>query len=312
MESSSLMSDIKNSYGNNLSKKEYVFNSLNTNVIMNFSLPSQENIMENQTLNKSIKISKKPLKNNEGVRSNINSSTNLSSSEKPISRCTCKNSNCLKFYCECFANGKYCDNNNCICLNCKNTQENEKLRIEKYKEIISRNPKAIQKIKSTKKSWTCKCRNSNCLKKYCDCFQNGRFCTSKCRCINCMNKNVGLKNNNEKKMKRIRGIKQDKMNKIIQRNIKRNSIIKNDENINNNENNQKEEINKNQNELKIPINFYTPIKERNNYDKTHFIYYEKEATTAALTVGKERKKLTENKNDNKRKDIYTKLLMDNI
>ena len=68
--------------------------------------------------------------------------------EKPIFKCTCKNSNCLKFYCECFANGKFCDN--CNCQNCKNTQENKDLRLEKYNLIISRNPKALQKINSTK------------------------------------------------------------------------------------------------------------------------------------------------------------------
>ena len=71
--------------------------------------------------------------------------------------------------------------NNCSCSNCKNTIDNKELRAQKYDEIISRNPKALQKINSTKRSWTCKCKNSNCLKKYCDCLQNGRCCTSKCK-----------------------------------------------------------------------------------------------------------------------------------
>ena len=127
--------------------------------------------------------------------------------------CTCKNSSCLKFYCECFSNGKYCEN--CFCTNCKNTSEFESLRQEKYKSIIERNPKAIYQIKSVKKSFICNCKNSNCSKKYCDCFQSGKACTSKCKCINCLNKVVNNKNNNRRKggkMKRIRGLKNIKKN----------------------------------------------------------------------------------------------------
>lgn len=311
MESSSLLSEIKNAYGSNLSKNEIVFNSLNTSLIMNISLPNSENTAQNQTLNQNVKINKKPLKNSETP---INSTTNISSSERPLSRCTCKNSNCLKFYCECFANGRLCDN--CSCINCKNILENKSLILEKYNFIISRNPKALQKITATKRSWTCKCKNSNCLKKYCDCFQNDRFCTSKCRCINCCNKNVGAKNNNnEKKIKRIRGIKKEKLNKIIKRNIKRNKILKNDEKSNNNENNKNEENIQEEKEkkLKNPFNFYTPKKQRNNYDKSNYIYYEKETTTASLTMRKERKRLAGSKTtDKKRRDVYTKLQMDNI
>ena len=132
---------------------------------------------------------------------------------KDLIKCNCKNSNCLKFYCECFSNGKYC--NNCPCCNCNNKIEYESLRQEKYKNIISRNPKAALQINSTKKSWTCNCKNSNCKKKYCDCFQNGKSCTSKCKCINCMNKiSITFNNGKIKKIKRIRGAK-----KILQKNL---------------------------------------------------------------------------------------------
>ena len=312
-ESSSLLSEIKNAYGNNLSKNKIVFNSLNTSVIMNFSLPQPENISQNQVVNQTLKSNKKSLKNNEAPTSNINSTSNISYNERPVSHCTCKNSNCLKFYCECFANGRLCDN--CNCMNCKNTPENKNLIKEKYNLIIMRNPKAIQKITATKRSWTCKCKNSNCSKKYCDCFQNRRYCTSKCRCVNCFNKNVGARNNNnERKIKRIRGIKKEKLNKIIKRNIKRNKIIKNNENIDNNENDKNEENIKEEkeNKIKVSLNYYTPKKQRNSFDKNNFIYYEKEPTTASLTFRKERKKLIENKTDKKRKDVYTKLQMDNI
>lgn len=306
------MSDLKNIYGNNLSKNEYIFNSLNSSVISNFSLSQKENKNQNQIQNQNNKSNKKSLKNNETANSNIGSTTNISSIEKPLSRCTCKNSNCLKFYCVCFANGRFCEN--CVCMNCKNTQENKELRLQKYHLIISRNPKAKQKINSTKRSWTCKCKNSYCAKKYCDCFQNGRFCTSKCRCINCHNKNNGLKNNNnEIKIKRVRGIKKEKMNKLIIKRFKRSKIIKNNENINNNEKEEKNKDEKGKKNNNPFMNYYTPKKQTKHLDKNDiYIYYRKESTTAALTGKKERKRLLEDNTGKKRKDVYTKLQMDNV
>ena len=327
--SSALLSDIKNVYGSNLSKNEYVFNSLNSSIMTNFTL-SKQDIAPNKKMDQipihNSKSKQKPLKNSEQANSNIGSTTNMSSTDRAISRCTCKNSNCLKFYCECFANGRFCEN--CLCINCKNTQEYKDLRLEKYNLIISRNPKAIQKINSTKRSWTCKCRNSNCSKKYCDCFQNGRSCTSKCKCINCLNKNInGNKNKNnggEKKIKRIRGMKKDKINKLISKRIKRQKIIPeninyeiNDENNDNNDNNENNVKNSNIEDKKLEnplINFNTPKKPKNNLDKNDIYYYYKNvSTTAALTQQKERKKLFfDSKTEKKRKDIYTKLQMDNV
>jgi hypothetical protein len=318
--SSTLLSDLKNVYGSNLSKNEYIFNSLNSSIMTNFTLSKPDNTPNkkmDQIPIQNTKSKQKPLKNSEQANSNIGSTTNMSSTERAISRCTCKNSNCLKFYCECFANGRFCEN--CLCINCKNTQENKDLRLEKYNLIISRNPKAIQKINSTKRSWTCKCRNSNCSKKYCDCFQNGRSCTSKCKCINCMNKKInGNRNKNnggEKKIKRIRGMKKDKINKIISKRIKRPKIIA--ENINYETNNENNLNNSNIGDKKLEnplINFNTPKKSENNLDKNDIYYYYKNvSTTAALTQQKERKKLIfDSKTEKKRKDIYTKLQMDNV
>jgi hypothetical protein len=37
--------------------------------------------------------------------------------------CNCKNSRCLKLYCECFSLGEYC--NNCNCVNCHNNSSCE-------------------------------------------------------------------------------------------------------------------------------------------------------------------------------------------
>ena len=33
----------------------------------------------------------------------------------------------------------------------------------------------------------CRCKRSECLKKYCECFQAGVMCGSKCKCVECMN-----------------------------------------------------------------------------------------------------------------------------
>lgn len=37
--------------------------------------------------------------------------------------CNCKNSRCLKLYCECFSLGEYCIN--CNCMNCHNNSQTE-------------------------------------------------------------------------------------------------------------------------------------------------------------------------------------------
>ena len=34
----------------------------------------------------------------------------------------------------------------------------------------------------------CTCKNTQCLKSYCKCFQNNGVCTSMCRCEDCKNK----------------------------------------------------------------------------------------------------------------------------
>ena len=50
---------------------------------------------------------------------------NNNNENKKIIGCNCKNSGCLKRYCECFTRMKYCDLN-CQCKNCFNTLEHEK------------------------------------------------------------------------------------------------------------------------------------------------------------------------------------------
>ena len=45
---------------------------------------------------------------------------------KKSKQCNCKNSRCIKLYCECSASGTYCDG--CNCLNCCNNVENDAVR----------------------------------------------------------------------------------------------------------------------------------------------------------------------------------------
>lgn len=93
--------------------------------------------------------------------------------------CNCKNSKCLKLYCECFAAKIYCED--CNCNDCANTPSNAEARDKAIQAVLAKNPKAFDAIVQ------CKCSQSKCLKKYCECFANKEFCTDSCKCKNCEN-----------------------------------------------------------------------------------------------------------------------------
>ena len=59
---------------------------------------------------------------------------NQNTINKKLMGCNCKNSTCLKRYCECFSRMKYC-NNNCQCKNCFNNSNNEKERKKQLRFI---------------------------------------------------------------------------------------------------------------------------------------------------------------------------------
>ena len=101
--------------------------------------------------------------------------------------CNCKNSFCLKRYCECFTRMKYC-NSLCQCKNCFNTNLHEKERNEAIKNYISKSPISFKKINIDMNNLSCFCKKSNCLKKYCECYQMGMKCSLNCKCIDCKNR----------------------------------------------------------------------------------------------------------------------------
>ena len=115
--------------------------------------------------------------------------TNSNASNKKFMGCNCKNSGCLKRYCECFSRMKYCDNN-CQCKNCINNIKYEKERTEAIKLYLVKSPVSFKKINMDLNNITCNCKKSNCLKNYCECFQFGLKCTYSCGCVDCKNRNL--------------------------------------------------------------------------------------------------------------------------
>ncbi|XP_065863255.1 protein tesmin/TSO1-like CXC 2 [Euphorbia lathyris] len=120
-------------------------------------------------------------------------------------RCNCKKSKCLKLYCECFAAGVYCIEP-CSCQECFNKPIHEDTVLATRKQIESRNPLAFapkvirgsetvveigddsnKTPASARHKRGCNCKKSNCLKKYCECYQGGVGCSINCRCEGCKN-----------------------------------------------------------------------------------------------------------------------------
>uniref|UniRef100_A0A3P8VSD9 Lin-54 DREAM MuvB core complex component n=1 Tax=Cynoglossus semilaevis TaxID=244447 RepID=A0A3P8VSD9_CYNSE len=123
----------------------------------------------------------------------LNGLTPAESTSRQRKPCNCTKSQCLKLYCDCFANGEFC--NNCNCNNCFNNLEHETERLKAIKTCLDRNPEAFKpKIGKGKEgeserrhSKGCNCKRSGCLKNYCECYEAKIMCSSICKCIGCKN-----------------------------------------------------------------------------------------------------------------------------
>lgn len=107
-------------------------------------------------------------------------------------KCNCRNSQCLKMYCDCLKRGEFC--NGCNCVGCENHGDSQ-IRKKKVGGLFEKSKKAVgglivtntEDLKARVARNGCNCRKNACLKKYCECHQFGLKCGKACRCLTCQN-----------------------------------------------------------------------------------------------------------------------------
>lgn len=118
-------------------------------------------------------------------RDPIEISIESSFSKKSKRPCNCTKSQCLKFYCDCFAAGEYCSG--CNCKDCLNDLDNEE-REKAVRMCLERNPNAFKSKEQSEEQQRlhqrgCNCKRSGCLKNYCECYEAKISCSANCRCL---------------------------------------------------------------------------------------------------------------------------------
>ena len=103
-------------------------------------------------------------------------------------KCSCRKTQCNRFYCECYREGRYCLN--CNCNNCHNKPPKH--------SVSNKHPDKNDSETINNNLISCTCTKSGCNKKYCECYKNGVKCNANCRCIGCENINLDEKKKKEK------------------------------------------------------------------------------------------------------------------
>ncbi|XP_066260452.1 protein lin-54 homolog [Euwallacea similis] len=146
---------------------------------------------------------------------------------RPRKPCNCTKSQCLKLYCDCFANGEFCYL--CNCVNCFNNLENEDTRNLAIKACLERNPNAfrpkIGKAKDTtgdvlrKHTKGCNCKRSGCLKNYCECYEAKIACSSNCKCRGCRNVEDAAENRHLESISNTQRINDEELSQAVYKKI---------------------------------------------------------------------------------------------
>lgn len=100
--------------------------------------------------------------------------------------CMCRQSKCIKLYCDCFRGQRYCTTD-CSCAACENVLDNEGKLATIREAVLARNQDAFLQTKKSSETLKCSCSKSRCLNRYCECIRAGRLCTNACRCNECNN-----------------------------------------------------------------------------------------------------------------------------